>query len=445
MSEKFWEHYTDPIPAPLLDALKQRRLVAFIGAGVSQRCYSKTRTPLSGWSGLLLDLIRWSTRGGLLDEETANELYDLLQREEFLIVAQECRDRLGDEYLGKFVGDVFNPDGVVPARVHELLAAIPFSGYITTNYDNLLERAYGRVHNRQLRLLFPESAAAFVRSGNRFPALLKLHGDLDDPVSIVLGHRDYLRLIWMPQYADLLRSILTEYTLLFVGYGLGDLDILLRLDQLVHDGVRFKHFMLSQRGRRNAVEKKRLLIDRQVELIEYVDYFGLHNHVDTFLNGLLVESKNAELLCRVRVDLRARIHIHYDPRDEIDGLFVWNYLFREGAITLSEEPQKSQWEHLKTHLPEGLSAIDHLVFLITPQSLQALEIMETIQTSLQVAEAANVLVVFLAIGYDARPEALARVAPSSTVFLLPESFSEVDLGPFRGYLAEDIKGGHRQP
>lgn len=442
---RFWEHYTDPIPEQLLTALESGSLVAFIGAGLSRRCLSKTRAPLPDWSALLETLVSWGGKRGLIDADTGTDLNDLLSRNEFLMVAQECRELLGDRELGEFITQVFDPDGVVPARVHELLSAIPFSGYITTNYDNLLERAHIRVQNRQLNTVPIETADSFFASTGRNRPLLKLHGDFDTPASIVLGHRDYLRLIWSADYGEFVRTLLSSYTLLFVGYGLTDLDILLPLDQLVHEGSSFKHFLMSRRGARNAIEKKRMLKDRQIQLIEYVDYFGYHNHADTFLEGLLVESSNGEALARVRTTLRARIHVHYATSDESDGLFVWHYLFREGAVTMSQDPQERQWQKLKETLADGFAALDHLVFLVTPQSLEASEVVNTIAESLSVAETAGVLVVFLAVGFDSRPKSLATSAPGSPIFLLRESFSETDLEPFRQFLAEDIKGGHRQP
>ncbi len=445
VKQPFWEHYTDPIPEALLNALKHDRLVAFVGAGVSRRCLSKTRAPLPDWPALLLYLIEWGHACHLLDGATVEDLKQLLSRNEYLMVAQECRELVGDEQLTEFMNQVFDPDGVVPARVHELLSAVPFRGYITTNYDNLLERAHTHVQNRQLRSVLPEGVGSFFSTAQRARPLLKLHGDLDDPPSIILGHRDYLRLIWTPTHASFVRSLLADFTLLFVGYSLSDLDVLLPLDQLVHEGAVFMHFLLSQRGARNAVEKKRLLRDRRVQVIEYVNYFGFHNHVDTFLEGLLIASGSREAMTRTRMPLRARIQVHYAQDDENDGLFVWHYIFREGAITLTEETQHAQWEQLQKSLSAGFPALDHLVFLVSRRSLENAELMGAIVAALPAATVAGVMVVFLAVGFEGRPEVLAQVAATSPVFLLKQAFSESGLEPLRKFLVEDIKGGYRQP
>ena len=445
MKKTYWENYTDPIPPELLAALRRGRLVAFVGAGVSSRCLSKNRSPLPNWPVLLSELIAWGISHDLLDKATAVDLRQLHSRKEFLMLAQECRDRFGDERLAEFINEVFNPSGIVPARVHDLLAAVPFYGYVTTNYDNLLERAFMRVHNRALRLVAPDAAKDFFSSPQRSLPLLKLHGDIDDPASIVLAHRDYQRLVWDPAYSSFVQSLLGKFTLLFVGYNLSDLDILFPLDKLAHDGASFEHFLLSQRGVRNAVEKKRLLLDRHIKVIEYVDYFGFHNHVDTFIDGVLLASGNGSALARARTPIRARVHISYAQEDQNDGMFVWNYVFREGAITRSLEPQQSQWKVLRKELSRGLPCLDYLVLLVSPRSLMDTDMRNVIIAAHSAAMAAGSLVIFLAVQFSERPKLLAQLAPQCPIFIIPRSFGELDLEPFRQYLAEDIKGGYRQP
>ena len=167
--------------------------------------------------------------------------------------------------------------------------------------------------------------------------------------------------------------------------------------------------------------------------------------MDTFLEGLLLSSGLEAALGRVRPDLRSRIQVHYSPDSEEDGLFVWNYVFREGAITLGQEPQLSQWSHLTKSIGEGLPALDYLVFLVTRSTPTDPDTLKTIASALRTAEKVGVHTVFLAVGLDERPQYLGRMAPSSPVFLLRLAFSESDLGPFRQYLAEEIKGGFRQP
>src|SRR5207253_7203373 len=57
-----------------------------------------------------------------------------------------------------------------------------------TNYDNLLERAYVHVRNRQIDWACSDENKRSSVLIERNPFLLKLHGDLSTPGSIVLAH-----------------------------------------------------------------------------------------------------------------------------------------------------------------------------------------------------------------------------------------------------------------
>lgn len=232
----FYKHYTDPIPDDLLLAVRERSCVALVGSGVTSRCLSKSRAPLPGWADLLRRLVEWSSEQRLVNANDLRDLNELIEASEFLMVAQELRERLGDDALSRFVAEVFDPDAIVPSRIHELLSVIPFRGYMTTNYDNLLERAYTRVRKRQLERLLPNTTTSLELLLERNPFLLKLHGDLEIPSSIILAHRDYLRLASDANYQSLLDRLFSTFTVLMVGYGLTDLDIIQSLDRLTYAG-----------------------------------------------------------------------------------------------------------------------------------------------------------------------------------------------------------------
>jgi len=232
---KHYRHYTDPIPADLLSAIKEKRCVALVGSGVTSRCLSKSRAPLPGWA----------SREGIVKAGDTQDLVELIDSGEFLIVAQELREQLGETLLSRFIIETFDPDAIIPSRVQEHLAVVPFRGFITTNYDNLLERAYLNVRRRQLHPVLADADTTLEQLLKRDPFFLKLHGDLETPSSIVLAYRDYLKLLSEPGFQALLDGIFSEFTVLMVGYGLTDLDIIQSLDRLTHAKKNCRHYLLS--------------------------------------------------------------------------------------------------------------------------------------------------------------------------------------------------------
>ncbi len=348
-------------------------------------------------------MCEWSLQKGKLDAHAANELKQLLEKREFLMVAQELLERLGGEVIADFMSDVFDPDSIVPARIHELITAMPFRGYLTTNYDNLLERVYVQVRNRQIDWACSDEVKRMATLVQKSPFLLKLHGDLSIPESIVLAHRDYARLLSDQKYLGVLTDLLANYTFLMLGYSLSDLDILFCIDRLVQKDRSRRHYLLSQRGKRNQIERSRLLKDRNIQVIEYIDYFGFHNHVETFLDGIVDELSLPDVTARIRRNLRRRIHVHYLPHRTADGEFVWNYIFREGAITLSAGAQPKQLDSLREGVSKGLVALDYVVFLVDGTSFTNGEFAELVEKAQVDATSRGVQLIFLVIGEPTRP------------------------------------------
>jgi hypothetical protein len=102
-----YRHYTDPVPDGLLTAIGEKRCVALVGSGVTSRCLSKSRAPLPGWEALLTDLVHWASREDIVNANDAHDLMELIEFGEFLIVAQELREQLGDTVLSRFMTETF--------------------------------------------------------------------------------------------------------------------------------------------------------------------------------------------------------------------------------------------------------------------------------------------------------------------------------------------------
>lgn len=179
------------------------RLVLFLGAGVS------AGAGLPDWSSLLRQL---ADAGGVPWEDGLATLGALEQGE----VLARTLDANGSS-VGAHVATLL--DGHQRHSLgHALLAALPVREVITQNYDRLFERASRAVlyPHRLAVLPFEPDAAA-----SRW--LLKMHGTVEHPGSIVLSRTDYLR------YAEergalmgIVQAMLLTKHMLFVGFSLND-------------------------------------------------------------------------------------------------------------------------------------------------------------------------------------------------------------------------------
>ena len=160
-------------------------------------------------------------------------------------VAQTLEDTLGREAMihhlrTKLAYYELNP---VMERRRSMLKEIPFRAVLTTNFDRILKgetpqpSAY-RTLLRSVRTPWIGTVYAPGREKKKRP-VLKLHGDLNQPESVVLTRRDYRRLLHgNPDYLAFLRAYLLSYTVLYIGFSFTDSylnelrsELLTRLDQ----------------------------------------------------------------------------------------------------------------------------------------------------------------------------------------------------------------------
>jgi SIR2-like domain len=202
---RYWSTLDEGL-AEIADGLAERAaagsLVAFFGAGVSRAA------GLPSWEGLLAHL---AADAGI-DGDVARELAELPLVDQALILENRLGGASGlRERIAALVG------GEAYTLAHALLAGLPATEFVTTNYDELFELAAMAAGMPVVRLPY-ESVTS-----SRQRWLLKLHGTVGAPSDIVLTREDYLR---YPDrrgaLAALVQALLITRHMLFVGFSLGD-------------------------------------------------------------------------------------------------------------------------------------------------------------------------------------------------------------------------------
>jgi len=212
------------IPEALLKAVRDRKCMLFIGSGLS------SQAGYPSWPALISTLVDKAKQapnartGGI-------EQYELSK--DYFTLAEFARSALGPAQYSAVVREQLGKP-VKPTEAYRTIAMTDYRGLITTNYDRLLETA-----TTQFRQWAPNSFTADSISSlavalyNPEFFIFKLHGDVGSPESIILTSRDYDRLILRnPHARSFLQAVFLNYTVLFVGYSLGDPDFQLMLSEL---------------------------------------------------------------------------------------------------------------------------------------------------------------------------------------------------------------------
>lgn len=189
------------------------RLVLFLGAGMG------VGAGLPMWDELL---DRLATRAGLTESERrqCRELGEL-DRGEY--IAQRLRAQ--SSTVGAEIAGVLQ-DYSLPGLGHCLVAGLPCSEAVTTNYDRLFETACDDVRR-------PAAVLPYAPATRATRWLLKMHGCVEHEADIVLTRQNYLRYAERnAALAGIVQAMLITRHMLFLGFSLRDDNFLRIVDQV---------------------------------------------------------------------------------------------------------------------------------------------------------------------------------------------------------------------
>ncbi|GEO06138.1 hypothetical protein AAE02nite_38020 [Adhaeribacter aerolatus] len=152
---------------------------------------------------------------------------------------------------------------------HDKLASIPhFKTIITTNYDKLIENAYGQ----RGQLLLASRHIPYIEKEK--VSIFKVHGDLSEPDSIILTKTDFNNFFKNSSESEVYWTVIKEKlatkNVLFIGYNLEDPNVSVIFDRIseVLGTHRRECFFISP----NLTFNKILELDRKG--IHYIDSTG---------------------------------------------------------------------------------------------------------------------------------------------------------------------------
>lgn len=202
-------------------ARTNNRLVIFVGSGVSNNSGVPT------WKGLIETIakkINYNENCNGCDsietscpKEDCSERFNFTATEFLRIPEYYYQSVLPDEYF-QTITDTLKCDKESNA-VDELILDIAPHHIITTNYDTLLENS-ASVKTANYKVIYEDKDLLSNASDGY---IIKMHGDIDHPQTIVLKESDYIDYEQThPLISTYIKSLLVNHTFLFVGYSLND-------------------------------------------------------------------------------------------------------------------------------------------------------------------------------------------------------------------------------
>jgi hypothetical protein len=193
----FYEEYSK--------SLHNREAALFVGAGLSIPAGYKS------WQELLREV---ATE---LQLDIEHEI-DLVALAQFHVNEYRVRSK-----LNQLLVDEYNRD-VKPTPNHKLIASLSIETIWTTNYDQLLEKAFREAGKRCDVKITAQNFATTIRGKD--VTIYKMHGDVTQPHEAVIVKEDYeLYNVHREVFSNALRGDLMSKTFLFLGFSFTDPNI----------------------------------------------------------------------------------------------------------------------------------------------------------------------------------------------------------------------------
>ena len=295
----------------LIDLIKRRDLILFLGAGIS----IAEPSSLPGFIELQNKTI-WALCQGL--ESKLEHYYKVVYEETKYPQKKEKNDltkrfmNLPPEYVfmlckrsivsnnkesARFGLKPLDEFGyAIPNENHYILAQLLANSYLpaifTTNFDMLIESAVDELKEKSL---FPKTIDSYCRPeqfekiDDASGCIIKLHGSISDPNSIIICLDEVGKNCAFPKLNSL-KYYLENYHILFSGYRGADLDIFSCLAT-----VNCKGIIWNTRSEKNILPKIKHLLDKQKGKVIQADLNKLFKMIADKLNLSTGETKGIGL------------------------------------------------------------------------------------------------------------------------------------------------------
>jgi hypothetical protein len=231
----------------------------------------------------------WCLDNGLIRDTYHIDIIELIDKGFLVDAGQELEEIIEEiSQRQRCLAEAILCNEAEISEAHNLIAGINFRAYLTTNYDEFIEGAFWHKHGKRLQKFYRPTISGVLDSYRRKePFIFKLHGDISDPSSIILGNRSYEPLLQSDSdYKKCLETIFSMSSILFVGFGCTDPDfdrIISRVAAL--DGRTKRHWMLTTENSVPPLKAKRFWKDLGINIIQYKSD-EMHTEFVRFLRNL---------------------------------------------------------------------------------------------------------------------------------------------------------------
>ncbi|MDR3638323.1 MAG: SIR2 family protein [Isosphaeraceae bacterium] len=274
------------LPQTLIERLQAKKIIPFVGAGVSRAVKRATdgQSLFPSWKEFLLEAAK------LLGKEQRENHANLVTShiglggsERFLLAAKEAREGLGPvwpSFLKRQFGHSRSEVADESLELARLVWKLGSNLVITTNYDYVLRWACPCADDCDLwNIESTANQADLVREGAQRPVIWHLHGHVGDVANIILTPDGYSCLYSQNDQSETrykaalatLQHQLVSHSFLFVGFSLNDAHVSAQLRQVeqIYNNAHGPHYVLLSEAETNRMDKEK---NPGIEVIPFAEH-----------------------------------------------------------------------------------------------------------------------------------------------------------------------------
>ncbi len=295
------------------------KLIVFVGAGVSCNVSN-----MPSWSALIQKMaesIKYSKCDNCRKKDNhcheTCKFIDTFSPDEFLKIPQYVYNKNKKQYQ-QIVKDNIQHDPTINAPLSNAIIDLVPAHIITTNYDKLLENCKSMQKDNYEVIIHDKD----LLSAEKNKYIIKMHGDIDHPETIVLKEADYLEYTQKHVLIEMfIKSLLADHTILFLGYSLNDYNVKLIISWI--------NYIRSQN---KALDKNTkfayMVLDERKIAKNQLQYFESNNIGVINLNKMpLIKSIPSDLTEDIGKRLYSFLRTIEDP--SLEKIFGTSILFKE--------------------------------------------------------------------------------------------------------------------
>jgi len=316
----------------LRKAWEDDRLVIFVGAGVSCNSGIPSWYDLIKIFAIKLGIDKCDKCKLLSNDcpDNCKEKYNFC-RDDYLKIPQYFFNKSEPDYW-KTIQKVFNVKAK-PNEINNMIMELQPKHIITTNFDKLIENT-DSLNKMIYRIVVKNEDLLNNKSKKSY--IIKMHGDIDEPSTIVLKEDDYLNYSRNHILIEtFIKSLLVDHTFLFIGYALNDYNLKLIINWLEYlakdckEGERKKNYIFTDsKGEHNDnyYSKKNIIT---------INVSEIPNLIKDRYSDIMLKEAGRNIYALLKCILEADSDYHLAPL--LDILFERYQIFKDRKRVSYEE------------------------------------------------------------------------------------------------------------